>query len=483
MATALDPALNPDVFGMQPRLPTMPKPTPLGAAEERLAGTEKELGAALKQQAEFAGAQAERETRQAATKAKGEAEILGRQAEEMRAAEEPIRVAEEEKMKARFSPTRETATEMAALYSLVGVLGFAIGRGGKNNAMQAMSAMNGMLDGYRQGSVDRFNQEKKLFDSNLKSMTDNINMLTNRLQRIAQLSTVDKLKAEQELAVTLAEGNADFVKQNINKFGLPATIQYLKQVQTAAQRAVDKEREFERKAEQKARDAAEAREREKDRQAFLQKMQGERIGAQRDLQAERIESAQVKASNAAKNEKVPPKEVIAQNQLRNNIIPRLESAIPVLDRLNQEGKWNKMTLALAADPRAAEYLFRDDPEAIQLILTLSYFRSKEFETAGKALTKKEDQILAPIVRGDLRVYEGIKNAMREGLETAKKEQRGLETNYPYFKKFNTVMRGETGAGAETDIDTERKNAQAAIAAGKDESAVKARFKERTGQEL
>ena len=283
MATALNPALNPDVFGMQPRLPTA-KPkvsTPMGAAEERLAGTEEKLGGALKEQAEFTGQQALQKQKQEAAKAKGEAEILGKQAEELRAAEEPIRLAEDEKMKARFAPTRETAMEMAGLYSLINVIGFAIGRGGKQSSMQALSAMNGMLEGYRQGSTDRFNQEKKLFDANLKQLTDNVNTLTNRLQRVVQLSTVDKLKAQQELTVALAESGADFVKENINKFGLPATIQYLKQVQTAAQRAVDKERDFERRAEAKARETA-------DRQAFQKELQQQRLDAQRQLQADRL---------------------------------------------------------------------------------------------------------------------------------------------------------------------------------------------------
>jgi len=39
------------------------------------------------------------------------------------------------------------------------------------------------------------------------------------------------------------------------------------------------------------------------------------------------------------------------------------------------------------------------------------------------------------------------------------------------------------ATSTVNIDQERSNAQAAIASGKDEQAVRARFKERTGQEL
>ena len=455
MATALDPALNPDVFGMQPRLPTA-KPkvsTPMGAAEERLAGTEEKLGGALKEQAEFTGQQALQKQKQEAAKAKGEAEILGKQAEELRAAEEPIRLAEDEKMKARFAPTRETAMEMAGLYSLINVIGFAIGRGGKQSSMQALSAMNGMLEGYRQGSTDRFNQEKKLFDANLKQLTDNVNTLTNRLQRVVQLSTVDKLKAQQELTVALAESGADFIKENINKFGLPATIQYLKQVQTAAQRAVEKERDFERKAEQKARDAAEARQRELDRQASQRSLQQERLVAQRDLQAERVASslkrAQSKASSSG--EKVPPKEIQSLNTSRNILIPALEQALPVLDRLNKTGEWATMTTLLGiprVGTRLAEAAFENDKEAIKLIRTFSKFRAGEFETAGKALTKTENDILAPLFQADFRTYQGIKNAVSEGLSTLKKEQKSMEAGYPWIKSFNQSYRADL-SGEET----------------------------------
>jgi hypothetical protein len=41
----------------------------------------------------------------------------------------------------------------------------------------------------------------------------------------------------------------------------------------------------------------------------------------------------------------------------------------------------------------------------------------------------------------------------------------------------------TGATPSVNVEAERSSARAAIAAGKDEAAVRARFKQRTGQEL
>ena len=76
----------------------------------------------------------------------------------------------------------------------------------------------------------------------------------------------------------------------------------------------------------------------------------------------------------------------------------LEEALPILTRLQKEGKWDELSGLIGVDNRLAEYNFRDDvkgadgvPEAIKLIRTLALFRSSEFETAGKALTKVENK--------------------------------------------------------------------------------------------
>jgi hypothetical protein len=116
--------------------------------------------------------------------------------------------------------------------------------------------------------------------------------------------------------------------------------------------------------------------------------------------------------------------------LRENLIPELEEGIDILDRLNREGKWEKMTAALALDTRAAELAFKDDPEALKLIRTFAFFRSKEFETGGKALTRIEDRILAPLYRSDLRVYEAVRNAMVQGVTEMSREKARLEDQFP-----------------------------------------------------
>ena len=117
-----------------------------------------------------------------------------------------------------------------------------------------------------------------------------------------------------------------------------------------------------------------------------------------------------------------------------------------IDRINKQGRWTEMTVALGIDPRVAEMQFRNDPEALNLIRTFALFRSKEFETAGKALTKIENKILAPLYQSEFRVYEGIRNAMSSGLEELKRQQGFLENQYPSLKARQQGASQQPAAG-------------------------------------
>jgi hypothetical protein len=65
-----------------------------------------------------------------------------------------LRKVEDELMNSEFIPTKDNAKDLGGLFSLIGVVGWAIGGSGKDNAIQAMSAMNGMLTGYQKGRAD-----------------------------------------------------------------------------------------------------------------------------------------------------------------------------------------------------------------------------------------------------------------------------------------------------------------------------------------
>jgi hypothetical protein len=438
--------------------------------EKAIAQPLEELAGTRQEKAEFDVTQKEDVTRREAERGKKKAEASRAEVQEIKASPEftGLRKLEEETMGKAFIPTQDTAVDIASLYSLVNVIGMSIGAGGKQNAMQAMHAMNGMLEGYQKGRGDLYKREKDIFDTSMKTLKTKTDILQRRLKEISELASKNAAAADQEADVLFAEQGADFLKKYKEKFGLSATVKFWEDVVKAKGKATELTLKEEETA---ARDAASER---RHREAMAQRERMARL---------QREAAALKATQT-KGEKPPAKDIILRNELRNTLIPKLQSAIPIIDRLNQEKQWNKLTSLLAIDPRVAEAEFKNDEEALSLIRTLAYFRSKEFETAGKALTRKEDQILAPIVRSDLRVYEGTRGALLDGLKTMQQEQIGLEAMYPYIKTYNQTLRGESADGvAALDIDAEREAAYEAIQNGAPIDAVKARFKQKTGQGL
>ena len=139
-----------------------------------------------------------------------------------------LRKLEDELMDAEFIPTKDNAKDLGGLFSLVGVVGWAIGGSGKDNAIQAMSAMNGMLKGYQQGRTDLYKREKDIFDTNMKTLKMKTETISARLKQIAELAALDTKAANQEADNLFNQEQATFYKQFKDKFGLAATVEFAK---------------------------------------------------------------------------------------------------------------------------------------------------------------------------------------------------------------------------------------------------------------
>lgn len=242
-----------------------PQPTEVDRATQRVSDIERQLGLARGQQAEFQAEQGMMKAGQEAKRAEGMAAATRAERQAIETSE-PFRKTEDverEMMGAYFQPTQRSAQENAALFSLINVLGLFIGRGGKQSATQALSAMNGMLEGKQAGDSQRFKEEKIKFDTNLKALNNKYTVLTSQLKKVADLAARDKQAAAQELDVVLAREQADFLKTHINKVGLAKTIQELEGALKGSQRALDIANQNEIKAAEARRRAEEAMERER----------------------------------------------------------------------------------------------------------------------------------------------------------------------------------------------------------------------------
>ena len=332
-----------------------------------------------------------------------------------------LKQAQESLKDAAFIPSKDNAEDIATFFSLMGIVGMAIGGGGKENAYAAMAGMNGMLEGYKRGRADIYKRERDMFDKNFKALQTKVQIARDELADAVMLKTKNFEAGRVAEEVAIAKTGSPVLEAKLKKQGALETLKTLDGI-NADVSSLDKRKNDLYKEEQK------------------NTLDKERLNIDRarlGLERQRVDIERQKAMSADEKRKAAvdkmPKEDRAAYQLRETLIPQLEKALPVLDRINKQGKWTNMTIALGLDPRVAENEFRNDPEALDLIRTFALFRSKEFETAGKALTKVENKILAPLYQSEFRVYEGIRNAMNSGLEEMKRQKGFIENQYPSLK--------------------------------------------------
>jgi hypothetical protein len=163
--------------------------------------------------------------------AKAEEGVRLRQEELTRGQETPererLRMAREELSNAAFIPTKQTTTDLATLFSLMSIVGMAIGGEGRANAYAGMAAMNGMLEGYQKGRADLYKQERDKFDKNLKAMQLKVQTLETELKEALDTYKNDRLLGEQMAEVAFAKANSPIVEQKAKKQGLNSAYEFV----------------------------------------------------------------------------------------------------------------------------------------------------------------------------------------------------------------------------------------------------------------
>ena len=276
----------------------MSKPAPVTAGETYMQSVEptlKELKTAeeqkLKGEKEKAIATAESEaTRQRALTSAAEAEATALREDPARAQYESL---VQEKAGAEFIPSKENAQDLAALFSLMNVIGFAIGAGGKQNAQAAMSAMNGMLEGHQKGRADLYKQQKDIFETNQKLLDKKIDGLYKFMQENTKLYAKDKLAAEANANAKFAEEGAGFLKTYYEKYGPGPTLDYMKQLVKAKEHAADLT----------------------DREKTRAEQQAARLQQQREANEAKLEAARLRAEQ--KTDKATQQQMMAQRAVNS----------------------------------------------------------------------------------------------------------------------------------------------------------------------
>jgi len=130
-----------------------------------------------------------------------------------------------------FIPTQQTAGDLGTIFAVTNILGFAIGRGAKGSAQAALSAQNGMLEGYQKGQMDVYKKQKDVFDENQKALSKAIEGLKYELTQAEKTASINKELAMSQVQQAISKHGADTLGKYIDQFGLPKGVEYVKSLE------------------------------------------------------------------------------------------------------------------------------------------------------------------------------------------------------------------------------------------------------------
>jgi hypothetical protein len=393
-----------------------------------------------------------------------------------------------------FIPTKDSATDIAGLFSLISVIGAVVG---KKNAQMAMGNMNAMLEGHQKGRADLYKKERNEFDTNFKAMIKKHEEFRKKMEDAIKLAPRDKEKAMADAKIAAVEAGSDIVKAQLDRGFLTdayKTVDELQKGITKVKEAYEKET------------AAESRHRESMAQRKkLAEIAAEAKGSGKatkssstQQQFENITSADI--GNAyfrineylanSKDGKIPEgSKFLRDKGTQSGIIDAYKNYLVNATLPADLQKNDAALLGIAFDVVAARAFGRasgvTDSKIAQVVRQLPVQGDNEStkQTKMRILLNQLEEpnnLLPEEKRKDGATYmkspvaKGLYRTYAEKIDTGEmKETEGLED----------TSSGETSYMNQSEIDTERKNAKAALSRGAPENLVKERFRKTTGQEL
>jgi len=123
-----------------------------------------------------------------------------------------------------FAPTEVTAPMLGVLFSAIGATGMLLGGNSKAHAKAALSAMNGMTEGFAKGREQYDKERKAAFDTNVKMLQTKLSAIKDGLEDARREALINKQAADQKVRETLAANEAQFLQKNTDRSGLESTI-------------------------------------------------------------------------------------------------------------------------------------------------------------------------------------------------------------------------------------------------------------------
>ena len=160
-----------------------------------------------------------------------------------------LRQARENLGAAKFEPTKDTVKDIAGLFSLMGVVGMVVG---KQNALQGMYAMNGMMEGHIKGRKDLVKQQAIEFDKNFKVLQAKVESAKQELEEAQRIRMYDQRAGEEAIAIAVARSESPFIKESVARVGIQKTINTLNDTLKTVETMAKMQNDLQAKAEDRA---------------------------------------------------------------------------------------------------------------------------------------------------------------------------------------------------------------------------------------
>jgi hypothetical protein len=151
-----------------------------------------------------------------------------------------------------FIPNERTAGDLGLIFTLTNIIGFAIGGGAKGSAQAALSAQNGMLEGYQKGQMDVYKKQKDIFEENQKALAKAVESLKYELTQAEKTASVNRELGMAQAEEAAVKYGGDAFKEYIKKNGIPKSVDYAKSLEAMS----SKNAELQFKQVKEAREAA-----------------------------------------------------------------------------------------------------------------------------------------------------------------------------------------------------------------------------------
>jgi len=141
--------------------------------------------------------------------------------------------------KSTFNPDQQNAQTLAAVFSIIGAAGFLLGGNNKNTAKAALSAMNGMAEGYSKGRDQYAKEQRQAFETNQKALRGTLDSLEKAFTLELEQNKNDIESATRNAKIAALERDASFINANIDKYGLVSTLEQLRSNNKRLQTVMD----------------------------------------------------------------------------------------------------------------------------------------------------------------------------------------------------------------------------------------------------